>query len=440
MGGSGRWFKSLISLKKLSTNDQEKGSDKSKKKWKLWRSSSEGFGCGSSMKKAHGGVASDKPWCSSLVVDEEAFAAAVATVLRTPHKDFMIIKQEWASIRIQAVFRGFLARRALRALRAVVRLQAIFRGRQVRKQAAVTLRCMQALVRVQARVKARNVETQGKAVQKLLDEADPVKQAEQGWCDIPGTVEQVKTKLQMRQEGAIKRDRTMAYSLSTQQSTVSASPNSTASKPVTPLKHRSIDSKSLLERWIAAKPWESRLMEEVHFDSPDMTPMSRKSDDLLPFNPYHQNGLVKARRNGVTTRISTKSVKTSQSTPSSSAISSECMYDDSPVSTSCTSGSQSLPSINTVMVGATEERNIDKPNYMNLTTSTKAKLKACRCSSQNSKRLFMDDCLSHSPKTDFLNRDTRSCSGSYPSVNSWKDLYATPLRASYHKRYTLGDK
>lgn len=86
---------------------QEKGGDKSKKKWKLWRSASEGFGFGSSMKKGHG--AGSHKHCSSFVVgDEEAFNAAVATVVRAPHKDFMVIKQEWAAIRIQALFRGFL--------------------------------------------------------------------------------------------------------------------------------------------------------------------------------------------------------------------------------------------------------------------------------------------------------------------------------------------
>lgn len=225
---------------------------------------------------------------------------------------------------------------------------------------------------------------------------------------------------------------------------MSASPNSRAAKPFTPLKHRSLDDKSLLERWMAAKPWESRLMGENYLDSPDMTPLSRKSDDrVLPFNSYKQNGLVKSRRNGVTTRISTKSLATSQSTPSSSAVSSDCMYDDSPLSTSCTSDSPpSLPSTNTATVEAmTEERKVGKPSYMNLTASTKAKLKACRCSSQNSKRLFMDDYLYHSAKTDFLSGDTRSSPGSFPSsANRLKDLCATPLRASYQKRYTPEDK
>ncbi|RDX90483.1 IQ domain-containing protein IQM1, partial [Mucuna pruriens] len=434
MGGSGRWLKSLISLRRPSTKDQEKSGDKSKRKWKLWRSSAEGFVIGSSMQKGQGGGG------ASFVVDDGAFAAALAAVVRTPLKDFMVIKQEWAAIRIQAVFRGFLARRALRALRAVVRLQAIFRGWQVRKQAAVTLRCMQALVRVQARVKARSVgkSQEGKAVQKLLserhNEADPVKQAEQGWCDIPGTVEKVKSKLQMRKEGAIKRDRTKAYSQSKQKLTPSASPNPRADKSVIPLKHRSLDSKSsgwsMLDRWMAAKPWESRSMEDMYLDSSNMTPVTSKSDHLV------LNDSVKPRRNGVTTRISTKSLTTSQSTPSSSAISSECMYDDSPLSTSSTSGSPSGlpsgPSNNNVMVEATEESSVCKPSYMSLTASTKAKLKPYRCFSQNSKRIFMDDCVS-------LSGVTRSSSGSYPSANMWKNLYATPLRTNYQKRYTLED-
>ncbi|MED6118742.1 IQ-domain [Stylosanthes scabra] len=325
----------------------------------------------------------------------------MAALVRAPPKDFMLIKHQWAATRIQALFRSFLARRALRALRAVVRLQAIFRGWLVRKQAVVTLRCMQALVRVQAHVRARKVRNspEGKAVQKLLDEhrslADPVKQAEQGWCDIPGTADEVKAKLRLRQEGAIKRDRAMAYSLSTQQSRGCASPNSRASKAeaVTPFKHQNLDNKSLgiclLENWMISKPWES--------------PISKKSDDHI----------VQSRRNGVTTRISVKSLPTSHSTPSSSAMSSDCMYDDSPAST-CTS----------------EERGVvHKPSYMNLTQSTKAKLKSCRSSSQNSK----DSYVSHS--TTLVNGDARSSAGSDASVNLWKGVCSTPLRASYQRRY-----
>lgn len=391
MGGSGKWLKSLISSKKSSPNDREKtGSEKSKKKWRLWRNTAEGMGSSTrGMTKKRNEVVSDK----SDTVSKDAFTAAVAAVVRAPPKGFLLIKQEWAAIRIQALFRGFLARRALRALRAVVRIQAIFRGRQVRKQAAVTLRCMQALVRVQARVKARSVilspdrkHTQGNAL----------KQAERGWCDIPGSVDEVKAKLQIRQEAAIKRERAMAYSLSTQQSKMSASPNSRFSKPMSPLKHDNLDSRSLLERWMATKPWENRLKSERYFDSPDRTPLSRKSDNFL---------LPRARKNAVTTRVSLKPPVTSLSAPSSlsssSAISSECMYDESPLSASCTSP---------------EEKSVPKPSFMNFTESTKAKQKTCKCSS--------------------LIGDARSTSGSDPSVNFWRDCYATPQRASYQRRYS----
>lgn len=39
---------------------------------------------------------------------------------------------------------------------------------------------------------------------------------QQGWCDSPGTVSEVRAKLHMRQRGNIKRDRAIAYSLSQQ--------------------------------------------------------------------------------------------------------------------------------------------------------------------------------------------------------------------------------
>lgn len=81
---------------------QEKGSNynKSKKnKWKIWKtSSSESQGSSTSIKMKKGGAA----------VSDSSLTSAVAVLVQAPPKDIIIIKQEWAAIRIQALFRAFL--------------------------------------------------------------------------------------------------------------------------------------------------------------------------------------------------------------------------------------------------------------------------------------------------------------------------------------------
>ncbi|KAL8489714.1 hypothetical protein ACS0TY_025561 [Phlomoides rotata] len=66
-------------------------------------------------------------------------------------------QEKWAATSIQKVFRGFLARKALRALKGLVKIQALVRGFLVRKQAAATLHSMQALIRAQASVRANKL-------------------------------------------------------------------------------------------------------------------------------------------------------------------------------------------------------------------------------------------------------------------------------------------
>ncbi|XP_062231924.1 protein IQ-DOMAIN 19-like [Phragmites australis] len=71
-----------------------------------------------------------------------------------------------AVVMIQKAFRGYLARKALRALKSLVKLQALIRGYLVRKQADTTLRRLQALMKLQASSHALKTASSRKSIEQ----------------------------------------------------------------------------------------------------------------------------------------------------------------------------------------------------------------------------------------------------------------------------------
>ncbi|XP_062185911.1 protein IQ-DOMAIN 6-like [Phragmites australis] len=425
MGASGKWIRTLVGLK--STAEKERpGAGVKVRKWsRLWRSSS-------SQKGGAGSASvSEAPSEASSTADALSLSSVVAAVVRAPPRDFRLIRQEWAAVRIQTAFRAFLARRALRALRGIVRLQALVRGRRVRQQLAVTVKCMNALVRAQERARDRRsrISADGRDAHDVLDErsyrADPVKEAEAGWCDSQGTVDDLRSKIHMRHEGAVKRDRAIAYALSHQRS---SSHSGRPSSPAVSLRNhgtnRSDHNWSYLEGWMTTKPWENRLMEQTNTEHSTNSGCSGSIEEMnAAISKLSVASSVKIRRNNVTTRVAARP-------PSTISASSDFVCDASSPSTSSVT-----PVSGTNLL--TSERRFDcgqgsGPNYMSWTKSAKARLNGSSSHKPPLQRQRSSD-LHHNSRMALSSVDVQSTAGSEVSVTS-KRLNSLTLKGRSTRR------
>ncbi|XP_072984949.1 protein IQ-DOMAIN 23-like [Typha latifolia] len=160
MGRAARWLRGFLGIKKpdssSKSNSNSNGgsasdSNTKKEKKKRW-----GFATSFKEKEKEKGKLEERKgsyrdvpsrgmvYAAGVDQSKRAIAAAAKAAAE---------REDRAAVRIQAAFRGYLARRALKALRGLVKLQALARGNIVRKQAAETLRCMEALVRVQSKAR-----------------------------------------------------------------------------------------------------------------------------------------------------------------------------------------------------------------------------------------------------------------------------------------------
>ncbi|XP_074357102.1 protein IQ-DOMAIN 9-like [Apium graveolens] len=181
--------------------------------------------------------------------------------------------EDLAATRIQSAFRAHRARKTRHQLKGTVKLRAVTLGSSSKKQASVTLKYLHTWSRLQTEIRTRRVSmtVEARIKQRKLDNQlkleTKLHELEVEWSNGTETMEEVLARIHLREEAAVKRERAMAYAFSHQwrASSNPALGNYELGK--------AIWGWSWMERWVAARPWESRALVQ---SSPNKATSSKK--------------------------------------------------------------------------------------------------------------------------------------------------------------------
>nr|XP_027061523.1 protein IQ-DOMAIN 1-like isoform X1 [Coffea arabica] len=282
--GSGDWFKTFISLKKVKEDGSKHGKGKS-----------------APAQKANGSM-----W--RYLSGKESTALAIANGSSSKRSRRRGITEDTAATRIQTAFRRYVAsaRKAVHRLRAIGRCRGAIAALTAEKQASSALIHIHFWNKMQAEIKARrqgmvneNRIQQKKQENRLKLEAK-LQELEVDWCGGSETMEEILQRIQQREVAAVKRERAMAYAFSHQWRANSSHYFGQAYYDL----GKDSWGWSWKERWIAVRPWETRVLansKKVHSKQGDRvwkttSPAAMKLVVTVKPSLFNGKGLHQARQ------------------------------------------------------------------------------------------------------------------------------------------------